>query len=345
MSPRVAPSDRLRVALIGCGFQGHHLAAALTDSSACQLAVCCDTDVGRAEALAASLAASLPGPLRVVDDWEAAIHDPGIDAVIIATTTHTHLELALAVAAAGRHMLLEKPMAMTVSDCLAIERAADEHGVLLMIGYKFRFAPTVAAAKSLVPHPVVVTSHTMYDATQETSGWVNDPALSGGRLTSSLVHSVDLMRDLAGSEIVRVQAEGGNLAIEGLGQPDNVVATVRFANGSIGALLHGSAGRSDLLSNWSFQTIGVGTNATIHDHGRRAVLHTAGAEPQLITDPVVDPFQVGMRPMVDEFAHAVSRGQRDQRGAARRHVVTGDLPGDRDGDRHRRAARPDAPLD
>lgn len=297
-------SDVLRVALIGCGFQGHHLAAALTDSSSCRLVVCCDTDVSRAEALATSLLQ----PPRVLDDWEAAIHDPGIDAVVIATTTNTHLELALAAAAAGRHILLEKPMAATVPDCLAIERAAVEHGAVLMIGYKFRFAPTVRAAKALVPYPVVVTSHTMYDASQETSGWVNDPTLSGGRLTSSLVHSVDLMRDLAGSEIVRVQAEGGNLAIEGLGQPDNAVATVRFANGSIGALLHGSAGRSDLLSNWSFQTIGVGTNATIHDHCRQVVLHRAGAEPELIVDPVADPFQVGMRPMVDEFAAAVARG-------------------------------------
>ena len=297
-------ANRLRVALIGCGFQGHHLASALTDSSRCRLDLCCDTDLGRAEALAASL----PRPTRVSDDWQAAINDPGIDAVVIATTTHTHLELALATAAAGRHVLLEKPMAATVPDCLAIERAVAEHGVLMMIGYKFRFAPAVAAAKRLVPHPVVVTSHTMYDASQETSGWVNDRALSGGRLTSSLVHSIDLMRDLAGSEIVRVQAEGGNLTIKGLGQPDNAVATVRFANGSIGALLHGSAGCSDLLSTWSFQTIGVGTNATIHDHARRAALHTAGAESESFVDPVVDPFQVGMRPMMEAFADAVARG-------------------------------------
>lgn len=297
-------ADRLKIALIGCGFQGHHLAAAITDSPRCELVVCCDTDAARAT----ELAGLLPQPPRALDDWEAAIHDGEVDAVVIATTTHTHLDLAVASAAAGRHILLEKPMAASVPDCLAIERAAAAHGVTLMIGYKFRFAPAVRAAKALVPRPVVVTSHTMYDATQETSGWVNDRALSGGRLTSSLVHSVDLMRHLAGSEIVRVQAEGGNLAIEGLGEPDNAVATVRFASGSIGVLLHGSAGRSELLSNWSFQTIGVGTNATLHDHCRQAVLHTAGAETELSTDPVADPFQVGMRPMIDEFAAAVELG-------------------------------------
>jgi predicted dehydrogenase len=144
------------------------------------------------------------------------------------------------------------------------------------------------------------------------SGWVNDPALSGGRLTSSLVHSIDLMRYLAGSEIVRVQAEGGNLAVRGLNQLDNAVATVRFANGAIGVLLHGTAGRSDLLSNWSFQTIGVGTNATLYDHCRQAVLHIAGAEPESVVDLVADPFQVGMRPMIDEFAAAVARGVADR---------------------------------
>ena len=270
------PSAQLRLALIGCGFQGHHLAAALADSPACRLDLCCDTDIGRAETLASSLVASP----RVSDDWESAIHDPAIDAVVIATTTHTHLAIALATAAAGRPMLLEKPMAATVPDCLAIEHAAAEHGALVMIGYKFRFAPAVAAAKALVPRPIVVTSHTMYDTSQETSGWVNDPALSGGRVTSSLVHSVDLIRETsraARSSGCKPKAATSRSRVSA--NPTNAVATVRFANGSIGVLLHGSAGRSDLLSNWSFQSIGIGTN-------RRS---TITAAKRCCTPPVASP--------------------------------------------------------
>ena len=295
----------LRVALIGCGFQGALHARCATASSSSVLVTCCDEDRDRAADLARSVEVD-----RFDSDADSVMSDPGVDAVIIATTTGSHADLAVAAARAGKHVLLEKPMATTVADCRRIEAAVTSAGVRMMIGFKFRFAPAVLAAREAVPSPVVVTAHTLYDAAQTTAGWLGDRAASGGRLTSSLVHAVDLLRFVTASEPVRVFAEGGVLAIEGIDEPDNAVATLRFANGTIGSIVHGSAGRSSLVSTWSFQLAGVGSNATVHDHGRRTRFHRAGQAPDRdeYIDPVTDPFAVGMAPMLEAFVTGVRTG-------------------------------------
>lgn len=259
---------------------------------------------------ARSLAAAF-GVDRWADDTTSILEDPGIDAVVIATTTHSHAPLAIAAARHGKHILLEKPMAVSVEECLAVEQAVRAAGVTLMVGFKFRFAPAVVAAKHAVPEPIVLTAHTLYDAEQTAAtGWVNDRSLSGGRLMSSLVHSIDLLRFLSGSEPIRVGAEGGNLAIDGLGEPDNAVATILFENGSIGSIVHGTAGRSGLMSTWSFQSAGRGVNATVFDHGRRMRLHDVSADQQRdLVDPVEDAFAAGMEPLMRAFADSVRSGR------------------------------------
>jgi predicted dehydrogenase len=124
------------------------------------------------------------------------------------------------------------------------------------------------------------------------------------------VHSVDLLRFLAGSEVVAVTAAGGNLVIDGLGDIDNVVATLEFASGSVASLLHGTAGQSELLSVWSFQTAGRGVNATIHAHGRRVIIRDAGVAeaPRALFDGTSDPFAAGTAELLEHFITAVETG-------------------------------------
>lgn len=314
LSERPKTERPLRLAIIGCGFQGAHHAKAASGCRQVELVAACDEMPDSAQSLASAF-----GVDRWTVDSASVLEDPDVDAVVISTTTHTHAELAIAAAEHGKHILLEKPMATSVADCLRIEDAVRASGVTLVVGFKFRFAPAVVAARRAVLRPIVLTAHTLYDADQTASGWVNDRSLSGGRLMSSLVHSIDLLRFLSGSEPIRVGAEGGALAVEGSTEPDNAVATVLFDNGSIASIVHGSAGRSGLLSTWSFQTSGPGLNATVFDHGRRMRLHEALEEqgPDVI-DPVEDAFAAGMQPLMQAFADAAS---------ARRQIA----PGPRDG--------------
>ncbi len=294
--------DPIRVAVAGCGFQGQYHAANIAAHDRAELAVCCDIDGRLARNVGNRYGAA------ATTNYQAVLDDATIDAVVIATTTNTHAPLAIAAAAHDKHVLLEKPMALDVSECLAIEAAVAAAGITMMIGYKFRFMQSAIAARRAVPEPLVLTAHTLYDYTQNTSSWVNDRSLSGGRVTSSMVHSVDLLRFLAGAEVTTVTAIGGNLAIEGLNDIDNVVAALQFDNGAIASLVHGTAGESDLLSVWSFQTAGRGINATIHQHGRRVVIHDASTDDPATArvDAIDDPFAAGTMELLDAFLEAIA---------------------------------------
>lgn len=295
---------RLGVAVIGCGFQGAIHAKNVAASSRAELVSCVDVDRERAAGLAASTGSAVSD--RVSDVWE----DPAVDVVVIATTTYTHHDIALAAASRGKHMLLEKPMAVTVDECLEIERACEEAGVVCVTGYKFRFTDAVVAARRAIPRPRLLVAQTLYDPLPSGShAWVNDRSLSGGRLVSSLVHSVDLLRYLSGDEIVRVHAEGALIDARSLGEPDTAVATLLFRDGAIGSIVHGTAGASTLLSTWSFQTADSGVNATIHDHGRRLSLHRVDGEDSVVVDPSEDPFEAGTRGLFEALVSAVSGEQ------------------------------------
>ncbi|MEX1004182.1 MAG: Gfo/Idh/MocA family oxidoreductase [Acidimicrobiia bacterium] len=309
----------LGVAVIGCGFQGRIHAQNVAESSTAELVVCADVDRDRA-----ALLASETGVGRWTDSLEDVWSDPRVEAVVVATTTHTHHALGRQAAAHGKHLLLEKPMALTVDECLDIQRVCEDAGVTLVLGYKFRFTAAAVAAKDVVPVPRVLIAQTLYDPSPPgASSWVNDRALSGGRLVSSLVHSVDLLRHLSGAEVTRVYAEGKAGGESGTDDPDTAVATLVFDNGSIGSIVHGTAAASGLVSTWSFQVAGDGVNATIHDHGRRLVVHRAGDDrvDATVVDPTDDPFRAGTAPLLEAFVSAV-RGERVATPGARDGILS-----------------------
>jgi predicted dehydrogenase len=304
---------RLGVAVVGCGFQGGIHARNVAASARADLVACADLDADRAARLAGETGAQR-STNRLTEIWD----DPTVDVVVLATTTNTHHELALTAARSGKHMLLEKPMAITVEECLDIEQACAEAGVIAVLGYKFRFTAAVIAARAAVPRPRVLLAQTLYDPVVTTHAWVNDRAASGGRLVSSLVHAVDLLRFLSGDEVVRVFAEAALVADQTLAEPDTAVATLVFKDGAIGSLVHGTAGASGLLSTWSFQAADAGVNATIYDHGRRLTLHQSGADDTTVIDPCPEPFEAGTAPLFDALAGAIAGDDVD-------------VPGPRDG--------------
>ena len=304
----------LQVGVIGCGFQGAIHARNVAASDKADLTWCVDLDVDRAQRLAAECGAQAVSS-RPSDVWE----DPAVDVVIIATTTDAHHDLALAAAGHGKHMLLEKPMALTVDECLAIERSCTEAEIVAVLGYKFRFTDAVVAAHQAVPEPLVLTAHTLYDPDPDgLNSWVNDRSQSGGRLVSSLVHSIDLLRFLSGDEVVRVFAEGAHIVNRGPSDHDTAVATLLFRSGCIGSIVHGTVAASGLTSTWSFQIASPGVNATIHDHGRRLELSNSGRDVETIVDPVTEPFEAGTRGLFEALAAAVTGDDVD-------------VPGPRDG--------------
>ena len=152
-------------------------------------------DAARAEDFAAR-----HGVRRWSTDARALIDDPDVTAVYVATPTAHHAEYAIAAARAGKHVLVEKPIAMSADDGRAMVEAADAAGVRLWVAYYRRALPRFAQVRSLlaeVGEPLTV--HTTWRKPAVVDGWRWDPALNrGGEFYETACHALDILHWLFG---------------------------------------------------------------------------------------------------------------------------------------------------
>jgi predicted dehydrogenase len=214
------------IALLGGGFMARtHAASYAALGDRAQVRVVCALD--GAEAIAAELGA------EVSDDWEAAVAAPGIDAVDVCLPTPLHRPVVMRALAAGRHVLLEKPIALTLEDADAIGAAASAAGRVLMVGHVLRYFPEVVEMRRLIEsgelgRPLSATALRL-SPPPDWNEWMQDPARSGGVLVDMMVHDFDILNALLGPAR-RVQAamsaggrhvqmlvehEAGSAAVEG----------------------------------------------------------------------------------------------------------------------------------
>jgi myo-inositol 2-dehydrogenase/D-chiro-inositol 1-dehydrogenase len=256
-------SNTVNMALIGCGGWGReHLARA---RGIPELSFRAYVDVVED---AAQRAHDDFGGRYYTTDVDRVLGDESIDAVLIATHHDSHTPLAIRAAQAGKHIFLEKPMAMTVEECLSIEEAVARAGVKLMVGFKFRFAPLVARVKQVVKHPLVTVGQSLQPPMD--LEWALSRERGGGPVLSNGCHVFDLVYWLNESEPVRISAEGGALIHPEMGLVDNVIVAVQFANGSIGAIISGDSGDARYTSKFFFEVLDGQRTATLYDRCHRA---------------------------------------------------------------------------
>ncbi len=250
-------SHSINMVLIGCGGMGRsHMRRAREVSELTFLGY-----VDAAEEAAARACQEFGGRYYTTD-VDKVWRDDDIDAVLIATHHDSHTPLAIQAAQAGKHIFLEKPMALTIEECLAIEEAVDKAGVKLMMGFKFRFAPLVAKVKEVVRQPLVTVGQSLHPAMK---GWPLTPDKGGGPVLSNGCHAFDLVYWLNESEPVRISAEGGALTHPEFGLVDNAVVSVSFENGSIGAIIAGDCGDARYTSKFFFEVLDGQRTATLYD--------------------------------------------------------------------------------
>jgi myo-inositol 2-dehydrogenase/D-chiro-inositol 1-dehydrogenase len=189
------------VGIIGAGVMGADharlLAAEVQDA---RLVAVTDPDTVRAEAIAARVP-----DCRVLADGQALIHDPRVDAILIASPDQTHHDLVLACLAAGKPVLCEKPLAMTAAQCLAICEAEMKLGrKLVQVGFMRRFDPSYAAMKAALRGGAYGKSVALHCVHRNASA----PAWFDARMliTNSAVHEFDIARWLLDREFVAVSA-------------------------------------------------------------------------------------------------------------------------------------------
>ena len=224
----------MRVAIIGCGLIGNKRAQSL---AGCTLAVCCDSVVERAQALAATV----PGA-EGSNDWRQVVARPDIDIVMVSTTHDLLAPIATEAAKAGKHVLLEKPGARSSGELAPIANAARRQGVAVRVGCNHRYHRAFQKAREIYESGVL--GELMFVRGRYGHGgrpgyekeWRADAQRSGGgELVDQGIHLIDLARWFLG-DFVRVQ---GHIATYFWDTPveDNGFLLLTTAGGQA-ALLH-----------------------------------------------------------------------------------------------------------
>jgi predicted dehydrogenase len=254
------------IGIIGCGEMGSTHARCIAELGLGTIRGLCDTDELRAR----SLAEFAPDAYTTTQS-DRLISDGSIDAVYVCTHNESHAGLGIRAARAGKHILMEKPVAMTLSECSDLADAVDRSGVRFMTAFKLRYYPSVARVRSFIPHPFLCVAQ-MIDERWPDSFWGNDTLRGGGNVLSQGCHAADLMCHLLGETPVSIYARGGNLHHPKLAITDLLTATVSFTNGASASLVIGDVGRTPFLSKLSFQVMDGIRTAHLHDRLRRVHL-------------------------------------------------------------------------
>jgi len=176
-------------------------------------------------------------------DYDEILKDPEIDVVMVLSRNQHHFSQTLGALKAGKHVFVEKPMALTEDECRKLYRTVVETGRQLSVGFNRRFAPFYKELKQALIHragPAVVTCRV---SSPGISGkyWMADPSI-GGAILGEAVHFVDLMYWLLESEPINVSVYClPTTSHDPVGQ-NNMVATFSFADGSIGSLNYSTVG-------------------------------------------------------------------------------------------------------
>ena len=195
------------------------------------------------------------------EDYRELLKDEEIDAVIIVTPTKYHCEIAVEAARAGKHILCEKPMAITVEECEIMEEAAARYHVKLQVAFMRRFDSAFMEARSVVDagdigDVVMVRSNTRGPSIPKP--WMYDISKSNGPLAEVNSHDIDTLRWFTGSEFKTVYAMGGNYRCPDAREEfpdfyDNVILSAGFENGMQGMIdgaqgvLYGYDARVEIL--------------------------------------------------------------------------------------------------
>ena len=265
----------IEAGLVGCGSLGRAHTEALAQIEGARMSAFCDL---REEA-ARELCEQSEGQY-FTSDLERLLADERLQAIYVCTHHDSHAELCIRAAEAGKHIMVEKPLALTVEDCRADGEAVERSGIKLMAAFKMRYYELVLKTREMIPHPLMVTMQ-MMDNRWSDEMWANDPVKGGGNVISQGCHSCDILRFIANADPLEVFAVGGNY-YTGTGVADNLCATFRFEGGVAGSWVQGDASRPPMTSKFFLQAFAEGISVTLSDRFCALTVAEKGQEPRVI---------------------------------------------------------------
>jgi len=218
---------QLNVGVVGLGAIGQKHCEVLAQIREAKLLAVADTNAELLNKTAGKFGA-LP-----FADYEQMLQTPGLDAVVVATPDHLHRDFAIKAAQAGKHILVEKPIATTEEDALAIIAAADAAGVKLMVGFTLRFIPHYIQARSAVASGKLGTLISIFSRRLNV---ITQAERIGGRcgvLHFLGIHDFDMLRWIVGSKPVSIYSEASTSIPRKFPQENEAFTIIHFENGVV----------------------------------------------------------------------------------------------------------------
>ncbi len=314
--------------VIGCGMISHFHAKAIAEVRGAKLIGGFDARVESAGKFAQTF------KCKAFTKLEDMLADPAINIVTIGTPSGAHKDPAIAAAKAGKHVIVEKPLEITLRRCDAIIDACEKAGVTLSTIFPSRFHDSSRTLKKAVEQKrfgrltvgdsIVkwYRSQAYYDSGAWRGTWELD---GGGALMNQAIHSVDLLTWLMGP-VVEVRAMTGLLAHERIAVEDAAVAAVQFENGAVGVIeastavfpgylkrveIHGDAGSAVLeeedIVKWDFAKKLKADDAILEKMANRMSGGGGASDPSAIGhhaharqfQDVVNAIKKGTKPLID----------------------------------------------
>ena len=317
-------------AIIGCGMIANFHARAIGDIPGAKLVACFDTIPASADRLAAATGC------RAYHNLDEMLASPDVSVVTIGTPSGAHMDPAVAAARAGKHVIVEKPLEITLKRCDTIVKACERKKVKLSVVFPSRFHDSNVELKRAIDenrfgrltlgdaYVKWFRPQSYYDSGAWRGTWELD---GGGALMNQAVHSVDLLTWLMGP-VSEIQAQTATLAHERIEVEDTAVATLRFANGALGVIeastaaypgylkrieIHGSEGSAVIeeedIVKWDFAQPGP-RDATVSERMAQHVSTGGGAS---------DPAAIGHHGHAKQFRDVLAAIEEDRKPAIDGH--------------------------
>ncbi|OGB99895.1 MAG: hypothetical protein A3G35_19415 [candidate division NC10 bacterium RIFCSPLOWO2_12_FULL_66_18] len=325
LRPRTGPTaGRVRVAIIGAGgfAQSTHLPNLKQLADRYEIRAVVSRTGTTATAVARQYGAAV-----AATDYREVLDDREIDAVLICTRHHLHARQAADALRAGKHVFLEKPMAIEREELAELHKTIRDLQAAgtcpaFLVGFNRRFSPYALRAKEQIAgrtHPLLIR-YRMNAGPLPPDHWVNGPE-GGGRAVGEACHILDLFGSLTGSPAEGVIATAIRPRSAACRADENFVATLRYRDGSVCTLLYTALGARDfpkeameiyvdgkVLTLDDYRSLeihggkGAGVRTTLQDKGHRAELE---AFQRLVTGQAEAPMTLGEMVQVTELSFAI----------------------------------------
>ncbi len=302
----------MRVAVLGLGFMGSTHIHALRSIPGAELAAVCSRDEKKLAGDLSSIQGNLGGPGERLDFSNVAryreigplLADPGIDAVDICLPTNQHSSVAIEALAAGKHVLVEKPMAVDAASAQLMIAAAVRHKRVLMVAQVLRFLPAYRSLADVLARGSMGSMRSAIFrrrcAAPAWSIWLSDPEQSGGGVFDLLIHDVDMCLHLFGAPKM-ISATGFEALASGI---DVITAELHYAEGQTAIVTGGWHHPKSYPFSMEYTVVTDGGTVEYSSLGGSPALYNADGQREAL--PVEE--RNGYRGEIEYFLECCGRG-------------------------------------